>query len=140
MLGVGKALETSGTSDLVATTLVHATRSFVAEAWRPLALLAGIYLITTILTEILSNNAAAVLMATLAIGAAQNLGVDPRPFLVAVAVAASASFATPIGYQTNTYVYGIGGYRFADFLKIGIPLNALAFLLAMLVIPQVWSF
>lgn len=140
MLGVGKALETSGATALLANTLVHATQSFVAEPWRPLALLAAIYLVTTILTEILSNNAAAVLMATLAIGSAQTLGVDPKPFLVAVAIAASASFATPIGYQTNTYVYGIGGYRFTDFLKIGIPLNLVAFLVAVLVIPLIWSF
>ncbi len=76
----------------------------------------------------------------LAIGMAQTLQIDPRPFLVAIAVAASASFATPIGYQTNTYVYGVGGYRFADFAKIGIPLNILAFIISMLVIPMVWTF
>lgn len=80
------------------------------------------------------------LLATLAIGMAQTLEIDPRPFLIAIAVAASASFATPIGYQTNTYVYGVGGYRFADFAKIGIPLNILAFIIAMIVIPMVWAF
>lgn len=140
MIGVGRAMETSGASDFLATTLVSAVSQFVSEPWRPLFLLAGIYLLTTTLTEILSNNAAAVLMTTLAIGTATTLGVDPRPFVIAVAVGASASFATPIGYQTNTYVYGIGGYRFSDFLKIGIPLNLLAFTITMLVVPLFWPF
>jgi di/tricarboxylate transporter len=86
----------------------------------------------------LSNNAAAVVMATLAIGITGALQVDSRPFLVAVTIAASASFATPIGYQTNTYVYGAGGYRFSDFLRIGVPLNILYFIGSMLIIPRVW--
>jgi di/tricarboxylate transporter len=128
MLGVGAAMEASGTAAWLAGKLARLSGAAVPEAWRPLLLLAGIYLLTTTLTEILSNNAAAVLISTLAIGLAQSLGLDPRPFLVAIAVAASASFATPIGYQTNTYVYGVGGYRFADFAKIGIPLNLIAFL------------
>ena len=140
MLGVGRAMETSGASALLATNLVAGISGMVAEPWQPIVLLACIYLLTTILTEVLSNNATAVLMATLAIGTAQALGVDPKPFLIAVAIGASASFATPIGYQTNTYVYGIGGYRFTDFVKIGVPLNLMAFVVSMLVIPLVWSF
>jgi di/tricarboxylate transporter len=96
--------------------------------------------VTTILTEILSNNAAAVILVTISIGIAETLGVSARPFIIAVAVAASASFATPIGYQTNTYVYGVGGYRFSDFLKIGIPLNLIAFITSMIVIPIIWDF
>ncbi len=70
----------------------------------------------------------------------QSVQIAPRPFLIAIAVAAFASFATPIGYQTNTYVYGVGGYRFTDFLKIGIPLNLLAFIISMVVIPMFWEF
>ncbi len=140
MLGVGAAMQSTGTSVWLADKLVLFVSAFISEPWRPLAMLAGIYLLTSILTELLSNNAAAVLLASLAIGLASSLGVDPRPFLVAIAMAASASFATPIGYQTNTYVYGVGGYRFSDFLKIGIPLNILAFIISMIVIPMVWSF
>jgi di/tricarboxylate transporter len=140
MLGVGAAMETTGTSSWLASKLVALTGSSVPKAWQPLALLAGVYLLTTTLTEILSNNAAAVLISTLAIGIAQSMGLDPRPFLIAIAVAASASFATPIGYQTNTYVYGVGGYRFSDFAKIGIPLNILAFVVSMIVIPMFWEF
>ena len=93
-----------------------------------------------ILTEILSNNAVAALMVPIALGIASEVGLDPRPFIIAVAFAASAAFATPIGYQTNTYVYGIGGYRFKDFIKIGVPLNLLCFLVAMYVIPRIWAF
>ncbi|MDQ8205577.1 sodium:proton antiporter [Pelagicoccus sp. SDUM812003] len=140
MIGVGRAMETSGASDYLAQNLVSSVSQLVSEPWRPIFLLAGIYLLTTTLTEVLSNNAAAVLMTTLAIGTAETLGVDARPFIIAVAMGASASFATPIGYQTNTYVYGIGGYRFSDFLKVGIPLNLLAFIITVIVVPLVWSF
>lgn len=140
MLGVGASMEHTGTSAWLAEQLIHSVATFIAPGWQPLVLLAGVYLLTTTLTELLSNNAAAVLLATLAIGMAQTLQIDPRPFLIAIAVAASASFATPIGYQTNTYVYGVGGYRFADFARIGIPLNLLAFVISMLVIPMVWDF
>lgn len=140
MLGVGRAMETSGASDYLANTLVNGISGFVTESWQPIVLLAGVYLLTTTLTEVLSNNATAVLMTSLAIGTAETLGVDARPFIIAVAVGASASFATPIGYQTNTYVYGIGGYRFTDFLKVGIPLNILAFLITILIVPLFWKF
>ena len=101
-------------------------------------MLAGLYLITTVLTEILSNNAVAALMAPIGLGVASALGLDPRPFVVVIMFAASAAFATPIGYQTNTYVYGVGGYRFSDFLRIGIPLNVLCFVMAMIIVPRVW--
>ena len=82
----------------------------------------------------------AALMVPIVLGIAAQLGVDPRPFLVALAFAASASFATPIGYQTNTYVYGIGGYKFGDFVKIGAPLNLMCMIVALIVIPRIWPF
>lgn len=110
----------------------------VLPADNPLMILGFIYLLTTLLTEILSNNAVAVLVTPIAIGVAQHLGLEPRAFVVAVMFAASVSFATPIGYQTNTFVYNAGGYRFMDFVRIGLPLNVLMMIVAMLVIPLFW--
>ncbi len=135
MLGVSLGLEKTGAMKLVVDQIVD-----MSEAHGPLALLAGFYLLTTVLTEILSNNAVAALLAPIAIGVATTLGLDPRPFLVAVMFAASASFATPIGYQTNTFVYGAGGYKFRDFIIVGLPLNIIMFIVAMIVIPMFWDF
>ena len=98
----------------------------------------AIYLLTSVLTEMVSNNAVAVVITPLAISIAINLGIDPRPLVVAVMVAASASFATPIGYQTNMLVYGPGGYKFSDFLKVGVPLNLSIGVIASLCIPWLW--
>jgi di/tricarboxylate transporter len=92
------------------------------------------------MTELITNNAAAALIFPIAISSATQMGIDPIPFAVAVAIAASASFATPIGYQTNLMVYGPGGYKFTDFLKVGLPMNFAFMLVALVVIPQVWGF
>ena len=133
MLAIGAALEHSGAVVLIAGGLAPY-----------LAILPGflivwaIYLLTSVLTEMVSNNAVAVVITPLAIGIAAQLGMDPRPLVVAVMVAASASFATPIGYQTNMLVYGPGGYKFTDFLKVGIPLNLSIGVLASLSIPWFW--
>ncbi len=138
MLGMGLALEKTGAATWLAVHLVDGINTFAPEQHRALLALAAIYFTTTVLTEILSNNAIAALMAPIALRVAAELGVDPRAFIVGVTFAASAAFSTPIGYQTNTYVYGVGGYRFTDFLKIGLPLNVLCMTIAMIVIPRIW--
>ncbi|MBA1187127.1 SLC13 family permease [Stutzerimonas nitrititolerans] len=133
MLAISVAMDKVGLVELIVSSVVTLT------PWAgPLFMLSFIYLFTSILTEVLSNNAVAVLVTPIAIGLAQQLSVDPRAFVVAVMFAASASFATPIGYQTNTFVYTAGGYRFSDFLKVGIPLNLLLWGAATLVIPWFW--
>jgi di/tricarboxylate transporter len=133
MLALGRAMETTGTAALIVREI-----SALIAGFGPVVVLSALYLITSIMTEVLSNNAVAILMTPIAIGLAQQIGVDPRPFVVAVMFAASASFATPIGYQTNTFVYGAGGYRFTDFVRIGVPLNIIMWVAATLVIPLFW--
>ena len=133
MLALGTAMEKTGAASLLVGHLAGLTGRM-----GPLAVLAVLYLITSFLTEIMSNNAAAILLTPIAIGLGSQLGIDPRPFVVAVMFAASASFATPIGYQTNTLVYSAGGYKFSDFLKIGVPLNLVMFAASMIVIPMFW--
>jgi di/tricarboxylate transporter len=133
MLALGTAMEKTGAASLLVGHLAGLTGGL-----GPLAVLAVLYLVTSFLTEIMSNNAAAILLTPIAIGLGSQLGIDPRPFVVAVMFAASASFATPIGYQTNTLVYSAGGYRFSDFLKIGVPLNLVMFAASMIVIPMFW--
>jgi di/tricarboxylate transporter len=133
MLGVGSALQSSGAVVMIADAI-----SPMMTVLPPFFIVLAVYLLSSILTELVSNNAVAVVMTPVAIGLATALGVDPRPLVVAVMVAASASFATPIGYQTNTLVYGPGGYKFADFLKFGIPLNLTLAPIASFVIPMIW--
>ena len=106
----------------------------------PLFWVLGQFLLASCLTELVSNNAVAVVVTPVAISVAAALGVDPRPFVVAVMIAASASFATPIGYQTNTLVYAPGGYRFTDYMRLGIPMNLGVGILSALMIPHFWSF
>ncbi|MGB3167578.1 MAG: SLC13 family permease, partial [Alteraurantiacibacter sp.] len=118
MLAFGKGLANAGSIELLVATLAP----FMTSG-SPLLLLVLVYGITSLLTEAITNNAVAVIMTPLAIGLAQAAGVDPRGLVVAVMFGASASFATPIGYQTNTLVYGSANYRFTDFLKIGVPMN-----------------
>jgi len=132
---LSKAMQNSGTAEAIARTTINFSRAF-----GPIGILAALYLLTTIFTEIITNNAAAALVFPIALSAAQQLGIDPKPFFVTIAIAASASFSTPIGYQTNLIVQAIGNYKFRDYLKIGLPLNFLAFILSMLLIPYFWGF
>jgi|TARA_B110000438_G_C15818912_1_gene653309 di/tricarboxylate transporter len=140
MLGLGMAMDRSGASGLVTEGLVGLTNVGISPEWQPYVLLIALYAVTNALTELLSNNATVVLMTPIAIALGTTLGVDPRPFVIATCMASSASFSTPIGYQTNTYVYGVGGYRFKDFLKVGIPLNLIYMAGAVILIPMLWSF
>ena len=133
MLAVGAGLQATGAVELVAMAVAPAM-----EGLPPFLLVWAMYLLTSVLTETVSNNAVAVVVTPVAIGLAGALGVDPRPLVIAVMIAASASFATPIGYQTNTLVFGPGGYAFADYLKVGVPLNLTMGLVVSAVIPLIW--
>jgi di/tricarboxylate transporter len=129
-LALGRAMETSGAASLVVDGVMH-----LIAGLSPVVILSVVYLLTMILTEFLSNNATAILLTPIAVGLGHGLGVDPRPFVVAVMLAASNAFATPIGYQTNTFVYNAGGYKFGDFVRIGLPLNIITWIAASFLIP-----
>ena len=132
-IALGAAMQKTGASQLYANAFLS-----VLKGLSPGLVLGGIILLTSISTQLLSNNATAVLLLPIAISTAQGLGVDPRPFIIAVCFGASACFASPIGYQTNLLVYGPGSYRFGDYIKLGIPLNLLVILMAAWLIPLCW--
>lgn len=133
MLAVGAALDASGAVELIGNALAPYMMDLP-----PYLVIFALYSLSMVLTELVSNNAVGVVMTPIAIGLANALGYDPRPFVVAVMFAASASFSTPIGYQTNTLVYGPGGYKFSDFLKVGVPLNISLAVISSLLIPLIW--
>ncbi len=133
--GVGKALINSGVADLVANNLVNIMKTF-----GPIGVLAAVFVMTNIFTEMITNNAAAVLSFPIAMSMAGQMGLDPRPFAIAVAIGASTCFASPIGYQTNLMVYGPGGYKFTDFMKVGIPLNIIFMIISLITIPIFFPF
>jgi len=135
ILPLGLALEQTGAALWLTDVLL---KPFAGSG--PLVVLAVLYLTTAILTETMSNNAAAVILAPIALSFASSMGADPRPFLVAITFAASTSFATPIGYQTNTMIFAPGGYRFMDYTRLGGPLNLIFWILAVIFIPLLWPF
>ena len=135
VLPLGLALEQSGATLWLAD---HVLEPLAGSG--PVILLAALYFITAVLTEAMSNNAAAAILAPIAFSAAATLNIDPRPLLIAITFAASTSFATPIGYKTNTMIYSPGGYRFTDFTKVGVPLNFVFWGLSVLIIPLIWPF
>jgi di/tricarboxylate transporter len=133
MIAMSAALEKTGASEFYARVFLG-----LFSGLSPAYVLSGVILLTSISTHLLSNNATAILLLPIAISTAQGLGADPRPFIIAVCFGASACFATPIGYQTNLLVYGPGGYRFSDYLKLGMPLNLLVLIMGSFFIPLMW--
>ncbi|MEM8698620.1 MAG: SLC13 family permease, partial [Pseudomonadota bacterium] len=133
MLSVGIALQDTGAVQLIVKALLP-----LLQDLPPGLVLWIVFLMASVLTEMVSNNAVAIVVTPIAITLAGALGVDPRPFVVAVMVAASASFATPIGYQTNTLVYAPGGYKFSDYMRLGVPMNLGISILTALIIPMIW--
>ena len=134
-IALGAAMQKSGTSQLYAEAFLR-----LFDGFSPMAVLGGMMLLTSISTQILSNNATAVLLMPIAVSTALGIGVDPKPFIIGICIGASACFATPVGYQTNLMVYGPGGYRFIDYLKLGIPLNVFTVVAGMFLIPLFWPF
>jgi di/tricarboxylate transporter len=135
IIPLGLAMQNSGTAQLLADTLLRYTQPFGL-----FGVLAMFYLLTSLLTELISNNAAAVVLTPIAIATGIGLDASPMPFVIAVMIAASNSFMTPIGYQTNTFIYGPGGYRFSDFIRVGGPLNLIMLIAATIVIPFFFPF
>jgi di/tricarboxylate transporter len=132
---ISKAMVNSGLADMVAKYIIG-----LSSNYGPHILLAILFVITNLFTELITNNAAAALSFPLALALSQQLGVNPTPFFVVICMAASASFSTPIGYQTNLIVQGIGGYKFTDFARVGLPLNIISFLISVFLIPLIWPF
>lgn len=135
LLPLGIAMSQSGAAEFIVANTLGQVSSF-----GPLVVLAVLYLMALLLTEFMSNAAAAVILTPIGMSTATMLGVDATPFLIAVTFAASTSFATPVGYQTNTMVYSAGGYKFTDFIKVGLPLNLIFWVLGVIFIPVFWPF
>jgi di/tricarboxylate transporter len=135
ILPLGIAMQKTGAAGFVAENAV----AMVGDMG-PVAVLAVIYLMTSIMTDCMSNNAAAVLLAPIAISTAEQVGINPKPLLMAITFAASTGFSTPVGYQTNTMIYNPGGYKYTDFLRTGVPLSILFWILSVIFIPRFWSF
>ena len=139
LIPIGIVIQKSGTAEWLATAMNNLVEQF-DPALRPVVMVSLIYLITMMLTEMASNAATAIIMTPIAISAAMQIGLDPKPFIFSVCFAASASFITPIGYQTNLMVYGPGGYKFSDYVKVGLPLAIFLWIMATFLIPVLWPF
>ena len=140
LLGLGMAMQETGTAQWLAEQLVTIARTIVSPDMLPYVLLWLVFIFTSMLTEVLSNNATAVMIVPIVVKIATELGVDSRPFIIAITVAASCAFALPMGYQTHMMVYGPGGYKFSDYIKFGIPLNVIAWIITCSLVPLIWHF
>ena len=140
LLGLGMALQNTHTAEWLAHGLVDIAEHCATPEHLPIVLLWAVFLLTLLLTEVLSNNATAVMMVPIVVTLARELQVDPRPFIMGVTVASSTAFALPMGYQTHMMIYGPGGYRFTDFLRVGIPLNVICWITSCTLIPLIWPF
>lgn len=140
LLGIGMAMQSTGTAEWLAKNLVEMAGHFTTPDLLPYVMLWLVFLLTLLLTEVLSNNATAVMMVPIVVKLADQMSVDSRPFVICITVAASCAFALPMGYQTHMMVYGPGGYRFSDFLRAGIPLNTICWVVSCLLIPLFWPF
>lgn len=132
---ISRAMQNSGMADAVAAWAVDLSKNN-----SPIVLLGVVFVITNVFTELMTNNAAAALAFPISLSIANHMGVDPMPFFVTICIAASASFSTPIGYQTNLIVQGVGNYRFSDFVRVGLPLNILALIVTLIFVPLFWPF
>ena len=139
LIPLGTVIETTGTASFIGDSIAQLVRLF-SDSYQPYILLGITYLITMILTEVSSNTATAIIMTPIVLSLAAKMGIDARPLIFGVCFAASASFSTPVGYQTNLMVYGPGGYKFSDFIKVGLPLSFALWLTAIIFIPMIWSF
>ncbi len=135
MLTLGTAMETTGTARFLADRIVA-----LVGAYGPLAVLAGIYILASLITEPMSNAAATVLMVPIAIDIALGMGIDPRPVVLATVIGASTSFLTPVGHQANVLVMEPGGYRFTDYTRVGVLLNLALLAVVMIFLPIIWKF
>ena len=135
MIPMGIALQKTGTAQLIANGIVE----FLGDA-TPIYLLGGVFLLTTTFSQVINNSATAVLMAPIVIIAARSLQISPEPFMIAVAISASTAFLTPVGTTTNAMVMTAGGYKFIDYLKVGVPLLLLFLITTLLLVPLIWPF
>ena len=139
LIPLGTVIQSTGTADYIGDSISNLVSGYERKV-QPYILLGIIYGVTMILTEMSSNTATAIIMTPVVLSVSSLMGFDARPFIFAVCFAASASFSTPIGYQTNLMVYGPGGYKFLDFMKVGLPLSLILLTLAVILIPIIWPF
>ncbi len=140
MLALGLAMDKSGTAKWLADGFVNGARAIATPAILPYLVLSAVILLTIILTEVLSNNATALMMVPIVINLAASLAVSPMPFIIGICIGASCASMLPMGYQTHMMVFGPGGYKFSDFIRVGMPMNIATWILASIIIPLVWSF
>jgi di/tricarboxylate transporter len=140
MLALGMAMDQTGTAKWLADGFVNGARAVSSPEILPYFALSAVILLTITLTEVLSNNATALMMVPIVVNLAKSLEVSPMPFIIGICIGASCAFMLPMGYQTHMMVYGPGGYKFSDFIRIGLPMNVITWVMASVIIPMVWSF